>query len=256
MSDGTGLNGSYGTHVVLRAGTHVVRIPKHVPDAVAAPANCALATVCNTLEAAELPHRGPRKTAIVQGAGLLGMYAIAWLKYELDFEHVWCIDRNPYRIPLTAKFGATPHHAIDTAEERIAMINKVAPNGVDVVVEMTGSAAVVPEGIKFLRYGGHYAFAGMVHPNSKLDAISGEDIIRRCITIRGSHNYAPAHLEQAVKFLADHTAGGPPVAPGDKHRQVLPFDTLVSPPYPLSDLATAMVEAQKHTWTRVSINFP
>lgn len=68
------------------------------------------------------------------------------------------------------------------------------------------SPAVVPEGIKLLRFGGHYAFAGnhiiivrisqlliddhgircigMVHPATRLDNITGEEVIRRCITIR------------------------------------------------------------------------
>lgn len=46
INDGCGLNGTYSTHVLLRAGTHVVKLPDHVTDRLAAPANCALATVC------------------------------------------------------------------------------------------------------------------------------------------------------------------------------------------------------------------
>lgn len=45
LNDGCGLNGTYSTHVVLRPGTHVVRLPDHLSDEVAAPVNCALATV-------------------------------------------------------------------------------------------------------------------------------------------------------------------------------------------------------------------
>ena len=38
--------------------------------------------------------------------------------------------------------------------------------------------------MKFLRPGGVYVFVGMVHPDSKLD-VTGEQIIRKCITVRG-----------------------------------------------------------------------
>jgi threonine dehydrogenase-like Zn-dependent dehydrogenase len=94
---------------------------------------------------------------------LLGVYACAWLKHRLGFKHVFCIDRNEYRVPYSRHFGATPLLAAkdrDNFVERFAEVKKVAPHGVDVVVEMTGSPGVVPEGIKMLRFGGHYAFAG------------------------------------------------------------------------------------------------
>src|SRR3954469_12150491 len=43
LSDGTGLNGAYASHMLLREGTHVVKVPDILSDAVVAPANCALA---------------------------------------------------------------------------------------------------------------------------------------------------------------------------------------------------------------------
>lgn len=49
---------------------------------------------------------------------------------------------------------------------------------------MCGVPGVVPEGIKLLRAGGIYVLGGMVHPESKLN-VTGEQIIRKCITIKG-----------------------------------------------------------------------
>ena len=43
---------------------------------------------------------------------------------------------------------------------------------------------MITEGIKLLRPGGVYVLVGMVHPDSELD-ITGEQIIRKCITIKG-----------------------------------------------------------------------
>lgn len=119
---------------------------------------------------------------------------------------------------------------------------QASPDGVDLVLEVTGSSSVVPEGLKLLRYGGHYAFAGMVHPATKLDAVTGEDIIRKCVSIRGSHNYTPKHLRQAVQFVADHV-------------KTLPFEDLVGPPMPLSALPQAVLEAKKAIYPRVAIKY-
>jgi threonine dehydrogenase-like Zn-dependent dehydrogenase len=77
------------------------------------------------------------------------------------------VDRNEYRVPYSAYFGAIPQVASkdkDDFKTRLAAVHAVAPFGVDVVVEVTGSPAVVPEGIKLLRFGGHYAFAGIHIP--------------------------------------------------------------------------------------------
>ena len=42
-----------------------------------------------------------------QGAGLVGIYACAYLK-EKGFEQVYCTDISPKRLLHTHKFGATP----------------------------------------------------------------------------------------------------------------------------------------------------
>ena len=53
--------------------------------------------------------------------------------------------------------------------------------------QVCGSPTVIAEGIKLLRPGGLYVLVGLVHPNSQL-SITGEQIIRKCITIRGTPN--------------------------------------------------------------------
>ena len=55
LADGSGLNGCYASHILLRPGTHIVPIPNELPDAVVAPANCALATVINAISLLPIP---------------------------------------------------------------------------------------------------------------------------------------------------------------------------------------------------------
>ena len=233
--DGTGLNGCYASHILLRVGTHIVKVPDSLPDHVIAPANCALATAVNAVS--RLPN--DCKTVVIQGAGLLGMYVCALL-HERGVPHVFCVDIQERRLAQVAAFGgiAINGHSSCYANDRDKILS-VAENGVDAVVESAGVASLVPEGIRLLRTGGHYGLVGMVHPQSRLE-ITGEQIIRKCLTIHGVHNYSPCHLDQAVQFLADTV-------------EKYPYQSLVSPPFALSALDKAIETAQSQQWFRVSV---
>jgi putative phosphonate catabolism associated alcohol dehydrogenase len=221
-SDGSGLNGCYASHIVLRKGTSIMAVPDNIPDNVAAPANCALATIVNALET--LPDRCER--ALVQGGGLLGIYACAWLRHR-GVREVFCTDLSEQRLALVAEFGGIP------------LPPGVPLPAVDVALEVTGSSAVIPEGVKALRPGGHYVWAGMVHPETRLD-LTGEAVLRKCLTVRGVHNYAPEHLGAGLDFLAQNMGR-------------LPFEKLVSPPLPLEKLDDAIALTRERVWQRVSV---
>ncbi len=234
-SDGTGFNGCYASHIVLRQGTHIVKLPDSLSDRVVAPANCALATVLNAVS--RFPDSC--QSVLIQGAGLLGLYACALL-HERGVEHVFCVDIQEQRLAQIERFGGIlidgrAEHYPQSREKILA----AAEYGVDAVLEVAGVAALVPEGIRLLRPGGYYGFVGMVHPNSQL-ALTGEQIIRKCLTLYGIHNYAPWHLEQAVQFLQSSI---------DK----FPYESLVSAPFPLAKLEDAVKMAQTQEWCRVSV---
>ena len=233
-SDGSGLNGCYASHILLRPGTHIVRVGEHLPDSVLAPVNCALSTMVNATW--HLPD--PCQTVAIQGAGLLGLYGCALLRRRGI--KVFCVDVQPQRLEQVERFGGIP---VDGRPEyyphSCKQIQDAAPHGVDAVLEVAGVAALVPAGIQLLRPGGLYAFVGMVHPDTQLE-LTGEQVIRKCLTLRGVHNYSPHHLDQAVEFLhntADH----------------YPYESLVSPPFPLAELESAVQAARSRAYFRVSI---
>ena len=84
--------------------------------------------------------------------------------------------------------------------ERVRQVRELCPQGVDVVVEMTGAKHVVPEGVQLLRNGGHYAFAGMVHPDSQLSSLT----VREAMTI----------LEEAMMSVLAEACCGTPLVMG------------------------------------------
>jgi threonine dehydrogenase-like Zn-dependent dehydrogenase len=54
-----------------------------------------------------------------------------------------------------------------------------------VTFKVCGVSSVVNDGFRMLKPGGLYLFIGMVHPKSQLN-ITGEQIIRKCLTIKGT----------------------------------------------------------------------
>ena len=222
INNGSGLNGCYATHLLLRQGTHIAQVDDRLSDALVAPANCVLATAVNAIST--LPT--PCDKVLVQGAGLLGLYTCALLA-ERGVSEVYCADIDAARLARASEFGAIPTGAQQ-------------PTDLDAVFEVAGVSALIPPGIAALRPGGHYIFVGMVHPDTKL-TLTGEQIIRKCLTIRGVHNYSPHHLDEALAFLTRTV---------DRY----PYLSLVSEPLPLAELDRAIALAETRQHFRVSIN--
>ena len=220
--DDHGLNGCYATHIVLRAGTPIVLVPDGLSDAMVAPANCALATIANCLSVLPVPC----DRVLVQGPPV-GDLRLRWLR-RLGVTEVYCADIDPGRLAVAEQFGARPVSV------------EQSPGDIDLVLEVAGTAAVIPAGVAALRPGGHYMLAGMVHPATDLSGLTGQQVIAKCLTIRGVHNYAAEHLTQAIDFLS-------------QQRDVWPWEQLTSPPLELSRLDEAFQLARARQWPRVAV---
>ena len=199
------LSGSYAEHIVLPAGATFAAVPDSMPDAVAAPAACATATVMATLEAAG--HLVGRRVLIC-GAGMLGITAAAACADA--GAHVQVVDIDERRRQLARRFGGRD----DTGES------------VDVAIDFTGAAPAVSAALTRLDVGGVLVLAGSVSPGPPI-AVDPESVVRRWLTITGVHNYEPRHLLRAVEFL-------------DATKNVFPWADLVSAPVPLEHIETVL----------------
>ena len=218
LDDGRGLNGCYAIHIVIRQGTRLVEVPEDLSDAIAAPDNCALATMVNAITS--LPN--PCNSVLIQGVGLLGIYACALLDQQ-GVSRVYYTDQLTLRREVSKEFGGIPIEKFDE-------IYSCDPNGVDLAIEVTGTPHVVKGGVSALRTGGDYIFVGMVTPDGILP-ITGEQIIRKCLRMRGVHNYSPKHLEMAIEFL-------------QQTQHYYPYKDLVRPPLSLSELPNASTRGE------------
>jgi D-arabinose 1-dehydrogenase-like Zn-dependent alcohol dehydrogenase len=123
ISNGTGFNGCYSTHIVLRKGTHIIKLPDHIIDTVGATINCALATMVNAIGSIPYHVRSFGKKALIQGDGMLGLYGITLLK-EKGFEEVYCSGHHQAtREDLIKSFGG-----IALTDGKLLLISSTAIN--------------------------------------------------------------------------------------------------------------------------------
>lgn len=231
--------GGLATHCHLLRGTAIVKVPAGVPDAVIAPAGCATATVAAALRAAEClaPCPLPRvRCVVVFGLGMLGLTACAWLD-SLGATAVAC-DVSAPRLELARRFGARV--AVGPHELAGAVRAATAGRGADAALELSGAPEAAGAALEVLRVGGAAVWAGAVFPTAAVPVVP-EFVIRRCLALRGVHNYAPADLHAAVAFLeANHPR--------------YPFAGLVARAFPLAAANEALAFAAAERPVRVAVD--
>ncbi|HUR55280.1 MAG TPA: zinc-binding dehydrogenase [Gemmataceae bacterium] len=221
---GSGPLGGLASHCRLLPGTAIVKVPAGLPDMVAALAGCAVATADAGIEDA-----GLNATVVVFGAGMLGLSACA-LAADASCTVIAC-DVSDSRLSLATRFGAahtaTPADVVELAK------SLAAGRGADLALEASGSPAAVARSLDVLRVGGQASWVGTVSPTAPVP-VDPEVVVRKCLSIRGFHNYRPRNLSRAVGFLA-------------ANHERFPFAELVAKSFPLdaADEAFRYAEAEK-----------
>ncbi len=233
MRDEHPWSGGLATHCHLARGTTVVEIPSDLPDAVACPANCATATVAAALQAA---GDISGVVVLILGAGMLGLTAAAMCRAR-GARAVIVSEPDAKRRALAAAFGATV--AVDPGELEELLAENTDGRGADLALEVSGAASAVRDSLERIRIGGTSVLVGSVFPAPPVP-LEAERIVRRNLTLRGVHNYAPLDLREAVSFLVAH------------HRK-FPFAELVRETFPLKRAEEAFRYALDESPPRVGI---
>ncbi len=229
------LSGGLAEYCVLRPGTALVRVPEELDNRLACPASCSTATVAAALRAG---YGCGDQTVLLLGAGVLGLSACAMARGH-GARAVICCDIDPDRAERARAFGATHCCLADESALRPVVEAVTEGRGADLVVELSGSANAVELGAQLVRIGGILVLVGTVFPTRAV-SLDPERIVRRLLTIRGVHNYAPDDLLTAMQFLAGQ-------------RDSFVFQQLVSATFPLEQADEAFQHALRHPGTRVAV---
>nr|XP_042899673.1 L-threonine 3-dehydrogenase isoform X2 [Parasteatoda tepidariorum] len=221
LNDGTGLNGCFATHMVLRARTDVVPVPLNVSDIIASPANCALSTMVHAISFASSTTKLKQSVAIIQGANLMGLYGCALL-HEAGFIKVFCHDVSRERLRLVPRFGGIP---------------VLVERDYDLIINVCSTWDVIPYALHALCHRGVYLFVGTTHVEHA--SININVILKKCVTIKGIEGYQVDHLQKAMEFLS-------------KTVHKYPYELLTSSPYNLQDFHSAIVCARTKRYYRTA----
>ncbi|WP_223692596.1 zinc-binding dehydrogenase [Leifsonia poae] len=243
MRRGWELSGGFATHAHILDGTPMVPVPDDIPATVLAPASCSTATVAAALEAAAAITTLEGALVLVAGAGMLGLTAVA-MATEAG-ARVVVSDPDPARRDTALTFGAVavsdPRSPADSPLGLAAALVRADGRGAapTVALELSGAPAAVRALLAAVDVGGALILVGSVSPGPDI-ALDPEQLVRRLLTVRGVHNYAPRHLEQAVRFLSESWTR-------------FPFAAQVGKTFPLADVDEAIAEAATGTYPRVAV---
>jgi threonine 3-dehydrogenase len=122
------------------------------------------------------------KTVLIFGCGPIGIMAIELCR-SLGAASVIVTDIKPYRLSLAAKFN--PDHIIDGAREDLySKIMKITHNeGVDILLEMSGSNTSFQEGLRVIKPGGFASLLGIPKDTVSFDITN--NVIMRGINLYG-----------------------------------------------------------------------
>ncbi|HEX9729293.1 MAG TPA: zinc-binding dehydrogenase [Gemmatimonadales bacterium] len=231
--------GGWAERIYLKPGVRMVKLLDGLePDDVIG-GGCGLFTGFAAVERSTLAMGD---TVLVQGSGPVGLAAAAFAALR-GAGLVIMIGAPKARLELAKSLGADVVLSLEDnpTHERDATIRELtAGRGVDVAIEAAGNPDAITEGFRLLRDGGTYVVAGHYTDVGATSVNFHTDVNRKHADVRGHWGTAFAHLVRSLRLLA-------------KHRDRLPFATVIGKRYGLLDAGRALADVEALRVTKAVI---
>jgi len=114
------------------------------------------------------------KTVMITGCGSIGLFAVGVARV-LGASKVFAVDINDYRLRIAQKMGST--YSINPQRQNLfkEVMLETGGEGVDLVVEVSGSEQCLHDGLKTVKHGGRIALLGIPQEKIYLD-LANEDL--------------------------------------------------------------------------------
>jgi L-iditol 2-dehydrogenase len=170
-----------------RAGAFAefVVVPAHIvyrlPESISFPEAALLEAVAVAVHAVSLASIAPNSTALVIGAGTIGLLCLQALRVA-GCSRVFIADPDESRLALAKTFGAT--EVMSSPSEFVGRVKQFTNGeGVDVVVEAVGRNESIVTSIESVRKGGTVILVGNISPEITIPL---QKVVSRQIRLQGS----------------------------------------------------------------------
>ncbi len=189
--------------------SNLIKIPDKLDPTMAATFACPGPTVIHAfrLGAQAGVKVNENTTAVVQGLGPVGCFAVLYLK-ALGVKKIYAITAgdNKEREALALKLGADAvlnltREGVDTVTAKLQAEN--GGLGVDLCIEASGAPSAVVQGMQILRNRGVYLVPGQ-YSNSGGITIEPQMITFKALHIIGSSQYSMVDVKDYLTFLCEH----------------------------------------------------
>ncbi len=197
------LNGCYAQHMILVAGTHVIKVAKEVDPAALVAASCSGSMAAHAFSL-NPPEYGD--TVLIQGPGPIGLYAVAFAK-AVGVTNIIVIGGSENRLELCRQFGATMllNRRLTTIEERREQVFGVTDGrGADMISEAVGDCSAVHEGLDLTRVEGTYLSVGFSQPAGVCEVDFYRQVVNRNLKIQGVWVSGAQHTARALELTLNN----------------------------------------------------
>ncbi|MEM1184826.1 MAG: L-threonine 3-dehydrogenase [Planctomycetota bacterium] len=125
-----------------------------------------LGNAVHTVMAADVSAR----SVLISGVGIIGLMAVTVAR-AAGAARIFCTDVNPARLELAKRLGAVEAYDVTKGDGWIGDVQAACHGGegVDVLLEMSGSSAGLTDGFRALRNGGTAALLGLLAKSPTFD---------------------------------------------------------------------------------------
>jgi threonine 3-dehydrogenase len=173
---GVDTDGAFADYIRMPEA-NVWKLDPAIPDSWAAVFD-PLGNAVHTVMAADVSV----KSVVITGVGSIGLMAIPVAR-AAGAAKVFAVDVNPQKLALASRVGADATFLASQPDLVDEIISRTGGDGVDVLLEMSGSGSAINNGLAMVRNGGVAALLGI--PSDEVEINLAERLIFKGLTVLG-----------------------------------------------------------------------
>jgi L-iditol 2-dehydrogenase len=173
------------------------RIVHHLPAGVSLEKAAMVEPLGVALHAVGLSNVTAHCTALVVGAGMIGLLLLQALR-EVGCSRIFVIDIDDSRLELAKQLGAAATINAKTADAVTEVLRRNSGSGVDVAFEAVGATPTIKTAVESVRKGGTVVLVGNIAPTAEIPL---QTVVSRQIRVQGSASSA-GEYPRCIELLA------------------------------------------------------